>query len=234
VRYSFPMAHAYVYEGEKEQGIEAALAYGEAVLGLAPKGNPDVIVFRYGLLSVDDARRVKRLADMSPLHGNEKLLVVSAERFFHEAQNAFLKLFEEPAPGTTLILVVPSLGQLRETLRSRLTALPGIKTSGIPEIAKAFVEMSGTEREKYIAKLLDRTKSDKDEEKQSARSEALQLTEGLMRVVYLERLKKESAEGTRFLADLEQFLPILHERSAPLKLIFEHLLLTLPKSLKVV
>ena len=183
---------------------------------------------------MDDARRVKQLADMAPLRGNEKLLIVSAERFFHEAQNAFLKLFEEPAPGTTLILVLPSLGMLRETLRSRLIVLPGATESVVPEVANVFVHMSDSEREKYIAKLLDRAKSDKDEEKQEARSEALQLTEGLMRVVYTARLKKETEAGTLFLADLERFLPILHERSAPLKLIFEHLLLTLPKSLKVV
>lgn len=225
------MAHSYFFAGEQEQGIEAATVFAETELGLQRKGNADLIIFRYGLFSVDDARRVIRLADQAPVTGDKKIIVLAVERLFHEAQNALLKLFEEPSPGTTLVLVLPSAGLILPTLRSRMLVLPSNgEVAAYPE-AHHFLTATFAEREKLIAKLLERTKADKDEDKQAARGEALRLVEGLMQIGYDSIQKKENAELRVFLSDLDRFIPILHERSAPYKLIFEHILLTLPKGL---
>ncbi len=223
------MAHAYVVQGDREAGILAARAYARESLGLEGEHNPDVSVFEYGLFSVDDARAVGQFASTSPVAGNRKMVVIAATRIFHEAQNALLKLFEEPPQGVVLILSVPSLGQLLPTLLSRVLVLDSLKQDKNP--AEAFLAHSADEREKFIGKLLDRTKSDKDEEKQAARGELLNLVEGLTRIAYAQNKKSESTELHAFLSDAQAFLPILHERSAPLKLICEHLLLVLPKSL---
>jgi hypothetical protein len=221
------MAHAYFFAGEREAGIAAARAYGERELGLSGENSPDRIVLRHGLFSVADARRVIRLAEQAAL-GEKKLIVVACERLFHEAQNAMLKVFEEPPADTTLVLVVPSEGILLATLRSRLVALAS-GAHATSDATAAFLKASAVEREKLIAKLLDRAKSDKDEEKQAARGEALRLAEGLEVAAYAAWQKTPSEETRLFLSDLNRFIPILHERSAPLKLIFEHLLLTTPK-----
>lgn len=222
--------HAYFFAGREETGIQRALLFGKNVLGLASEGNPDVMVYRYGLFSVDDARRVIDSAALAPVVGENKLIVLACERLFHQAQNALLKLFEEPTPGTTLVLIVPSGGLLSATLRSRLLPLPGEKESKkeIDPAADAFIRASAPEREKIVAKLLDRTKSDKDAEKQSARGEALRIVEGLMERAHDAWTKKPSTNLQLFMHDLERFIPILHERSAPTKLIFEHILLTVP------
>jgi hypothetical protein len=129
-------------------------------------------------------------------------------------------VFEEPAEGTTLVLVVPAEGQILPTLRSRLIMLPGAKA--LQEL-HPFIEAKEEERKKMVAKLLDRAKSDKDEEKQAARAEAIRIIEDLTRVVHAQK------GDMTLLTELNRFLPILHERSAPLKLIFEHLLIVLPK-----
>lgn len=222
--------HAYFFAGEQEAGITAALSYAKEALGLSLENNPDLIVFRYGLFSVEDARRVIRLAEQSAMHDG-KLIVIAVERIFHEAQNALLKLFEEPPVGTTLILVVPSSGVLLGTLRSRLLPLGGKSVDLSPEV-EAFLNATGAEREKLVSKLLERTKSDKDEVKQAARGEALRLTEGLTKIAYASYQEKGSKDMLAFAHDLERFIPILHERSAPLKLMFEHLLLVLPRGLR--
>lgn len=221
--------HAYVVVDEQEAGIARARTYGVEALGLTGEQNPDLIVFRYGLFSVDDARRVLELARQAAL-GERKLIIVAVERIFHEAQNALLKLFEEPAPGTTLILVVPSAGILLGTLHSRLIVL-GAERQDISPEAQTFLGATSSEREKLITKLLERAKSDKDHEKQAARTEAIRLAEGLTIATYGQWQKTNNPEQARFLRDLERFLPILHERSAPLKLIFEHVLLTMPDNL---
>jgi len=226
--------HAYLYAGEKEAGIAAARAFAADTLGLPAEGSPDLAVFEYGLFSVDDARAVAGFAAQAPASGERKMLVISAGRLFHEAQNALLKLFEEPSEGTTLVLIVPAEGMLLPTLRSRLLPLPSEATPGIGPEAEAFLAAGKAEREKIVAKLLARAKSDKDEEKQAARAEAARLAAGVTRAAYAARRGaqgKEARELDLLLSDLARFAPVLHERSAPLKLIFEHLLLVLPARL---
>ena len=76
--------------------------------------------------------------------------------------------------------------------------------------------------------IIDKTKSDKDEVKQEARGAFLALVEDLARELYARRLAGDSSAAlATTLADVDAFLPILHERSASLKLIAEHLLLVL-------
>ena len=227
--------HAYYVSGEIEQGVARAQRYVQDGLGISVTANPDVMHLRYGLLSVDDARKIRSMAELSPTFGDRKVLVISASRLFHEAQNALLKLFEEPPAGTVLILVIPSEGMLLPTLRSRLLVLPGVGPHASEDIevisteTKEFLKAGKVEREKIVTKIVDRSKSDKDDEKQAARLSAIRLVEGLMRDMHIkwqnEKDMSKQKELQALLEDLQTFLPILHERSAPLKLIFEHLLL---------
>lgn len=224
--------HAYLVTGDIEQGLEAALAFAQRTLGTPDIGNPDVVTLRYGLLSVEDARTFQNAVMRAPIAGDAKVIIVAATRFFHEAQNALLKTFEEPPAGTYVILVLPSEGMVLPTLRSRLIVLPiGEASDQASSIAKEFLASARPVQEKMVAKLLDRTKSDKDDEKAVARAEALAFIEGLTRIAYEKNLKAPSKELVAFLSDLDTFTPMLHDRATPLKIIFEHLLLTLPRGL---
>ena len=231
------MAHSYFITGEIEEKIQHASQFAEAELGISVIGNPDVMILRHGLLSVDDARRLRSLAELSPTIGTQKILIISASRLFHEAQNALLKLFEEPPEGTILILVIPAAGMLLPTLRSRLLPLPQKEsnkksTKMLSTEVLEFLKAQDDEREKIFTRILERTKSDKDDVKQAGRLSAIQLLEGLTEASYKKwQSEKDPAkreEMKLFLDDLNAFLPILHERSAPLKLIFEHIQLVMP------
>lgn len=226
--------HAYLYIGAAESGIEAARAFAQAHLGIEGAAHPDLAVFAYpGLFPIEHARRISAFAAQAPVQGDRKLIVIAAGRLFPPAQNALLKLFEEPAEGTTLILAVPAEGMLLPTLRSRLIELP--RAAGVmDETARLFLDASRAEREKLVTKLVARSKSDKDEEKQAARMDAVRLCEGLIRAAYAAQEGAPEGEHERlmrFLRDLDRFLPLLHTSSAPLKLIFEHLLIVMPESL---
>lgn len=226
--------HAYLYIGAHEPGIIAARAFAAEKLGIEGANHPDLAVFAYeGLFPIDHARRIISFANQAPVESDKKLIVIAAGRLFVPSQNALLKLFEEPSEGTTLILIVPAEGMLLPTLRSRLITLPRAEGE-IDTAARFFIDASREEREKFVAKLVSRVKSDKDEEKQAARMEAVHIAEGLIRTAHEKRLnaKGEEAESLAlFLKDLDRFMPILHSSSAPLKLIFEHLLIVMPESL---
>lgn len=231
--------HAFVLAGTQDEVAGKARSYAARQLALA--GNhPDISIYAFGLFSVDDARRVTDAAYQSSTSG-AKVIIVHAARLFHEAQNALLKVIEEPPRGVTIILGVPSLGILLPTLRSRVLPLPegeAAEEEGRDAATHAFLALSPTEREKYVAKLLDRAKADKDEVKQAARAEAQELLAGLTRAAHALYAKAGAQaaparvqELVAFLEDLAAFAPLMHERSVPLKLIFEHLLLSIPSSL---
>lgn len=227
--------HAYFHAGDRDAGIRAVRQFAERELSLRGTDNPDLIVFEYGLFSVEDARKVAGIASQSSVAGGKRLIALATGRIFHEAQNALLKLFEEPIEGTTLVLLIPSEGLLLPTLRSRLIALP--KEQGTPvlsEPASAFLSATRAEREKLVSKLLARTKSDKEAEKQAARLEAVTIVSGITLAAYAARQKATGEAGKDYdllLRDLDRFAPMLHDRSAPLKLIFEHLLIVMPEGL---
>ena len=113
--------HAYVIAGERDESVRAIERYIEEAIGFsAAPANPDARWFSYDLLSVEDARTLIDRAHRSTSTDAGKVLVIQTGRFFHEAQNALLKLFEEPPPATVIILSIPSEGMLLPTLRSRL------------------------------------------------------------------------------------------------------------------
>ncbi|MBU2329990.1 hypothetical protein KKG57_00805, partial [Patescibacteria group bacterium] len=202
--------------------------------GLTRSAGSDITLFDHELLSVEEARRIGTFAAQAPVQGDKKAIIIAAGRLFHEAQNSFLKLFEEPPQGTTLILVVPAYGMLVPTLRSRLMRLEGevAVEAGVSVLVNEFLNASKTEREKIVTRIVNAAKSEKDTDKQRARLEAIALVHGLTTFFYEAQKNlqgKEKEDIQILLQELDTFMPILHERSPALKLIFEHLLLVLPE-----
>ncbi len=225
--------HAYFFAGSRGVGEERARRFATRVLG-SIEGNPDAIFLSYDLLSVEEARTLKEVVLRTSVRGESKVVVVSLSRFFHEAQNALLKVFEEPPEGTYLVLVVPSAGILLPTLRSRLLPLPeqGTVEQNTESVGTLFIKGGKKEREKIIEALLKRAKSDKEEEKSLARAEALELIEEMTRTAYAKNTKTPSKELSALLSDLASFTPMLHDRATPLKPILEHLLIVTPEGLR--
>lgn len=236
--------HAFYYAGDSEKGVEQALSYAQSALGLAGAHDPDISIHRFGLFSVEDARKISDVVYRAPTQGSRKLIVIVAPRMFEQAQNALLKIFEEPPHGVTLVLVIPSHGILLPTLLSRLQSLslsPSVcngslkeepKNASVDSFTQQFIAADPKERAKLIAKLVDLSKSDNEETKQAARISSITFIENLIRYFYASREKADSigdkARLTRFLSDLNRFMPLMHARSAPLKLIFEHILIVFP------
>lgn len=226
--------HAFVIEAEAEAGIETAQAWLKKELGVDSANNPDVAVMRYGLLSVDDARRVSELAAGAAFAGDTKAVIVAASRAYHEAQNALLKLFEEPPPGAYLFLIMPTLGGLLPTLRSRVQVLSAGKTKnttiyGSNSVATEFMKATKEKRSTMIKKLA----SGKDEEeRRENREEALAIINGVEAAAYAAgRESLTLPKYAELLRDTAELRGHLHDRSAPVRMILEHLSLVIPKNL---
>ncbi|MBP9710691.1 MAG: hypothetical protein KBD50_00275 [Candidatus Pacebacteria bacterium] len=155
-----------------------------------------------------------------------------------EAQQALLKLFEEPQPGTMFVLLVP-YGTIIPTLRSRMLPYPPQqiapkKVLGSPVSRKAalgpdsFSEQSATtflksnqkDRSAFITKLL------KDDD---VREPVRELLQGLEAELYtqLQKAKGDKAflEG---LDDIAKVRSYAGDRSPSFKMLLEHLAVSLP------
>ncbi len=237
--------HAFIIEAEAEEGIAVAQAWTKRELGIEAQANPDVIVLRYGLFSVDDARRVYDIAGQAPFTGEYKVILISASRVYHEAQNALLKLFEEPPAGVYLFFILPSLGGLLPTLRSRAQTLNPIldvlrptphvgrstsNTFHIPKVAEEFMKASKEKRSAMIKKL---TNGKDEEERRKLREKAIAIVNGVEAVVYRNNERFRKPFIVALLSDIATLRGYLYDRSAPVRMILEHLSLVLPKDLSV-
>ena len=222
--------HAFVIEAEAEEGIKVAQAWAQMKLGMKAKGNPDVIVLRYGLLSVEDARRATELASGKAFVGTTKVVIIAASRAYHEAQNTLLKLFEEPPKGANLFLIMPTLGGLLPTLRSRVQVLePAASRSSsqeIPESATEFMKASKEKRSVLIKKLT--SGSDEDARREN-RDEAIAIINGIEAAAYASG--RTTSRHRELLEEVQILRGHLYDRSAPVRMILEHLSLVLPKNL---
>jgi hypothetical protein len=110
--------HAYLILGSKTDG-EVYLASVLENLGLKEAGNPDFLSYRLESFDIESAREVKDKAREKPF-GEKKIILISAERFTHQAQNALLKTFEEPSANTHFFILLGAPDLLLPTLLSRM------------------------------------------------------------------------------------------------------------------
>jgi hypothetical protein len=232
--------HAFAIEAEGEWGVEAALGRIAQELHIDTKANPDIVILKYGLFSVEDAREVAEVAAQGPIAGEYKVIIIAASRVYREAQNALLKLFEEPPPGTYLFLILPTLGGLLPTLRSRLQLLnvrdfvspssdEGLTKSRVSKAAEEFLQATREKRSVIIKRLV--AGRDEDERREH-RDEALALVNGIEAAAYAQQ--QNVGRTTSYILLLEEIQMLrryLHERSAPMRMILEHLSIVTPKNL---
>ena len=112
--------HACLIEGAYEENLNELKDFLRAELNMETLGNPDVVIQKFGTLSIDDARALRGLAARKSYGGGKKIFIIGADFITHEAGNAMLKLFEEPVSDTHFFLIIPEKERVIPTLRSRL------------------------------------------------------------------------------------------------------------------
>lgn len=87
-----------------------------------PFQHTDLIVFESVSIGSDD---VNFLLDFNSRRaiGKNKVMIISTQSVTVPAQNALLKIIEEPAPNTFFFFIIPSKSQIIATLLSRLNEI---------------------------------------------------------------------------------------------------------------
>lgn len=149
--------HAYLLEGDIEPSYESLLKT-LTKLEIVTLGNPDIFIKDYENLLIDDVREIKDFESESSFNKNgRKIIILKTRMFSYPAQNALLKVFEEPREGVVFFLIIPDATKLFPTLRSRLFALVGTFAADdeIRDQVKQFLKMEKGDRLSFIKKFTD-------------------------------------------------------------------------------
>ncbi len=223
--------HAYLFEGDREVLRAELFEYLEKELLITVRGNPDVNERDTDTFGIDEARALGGRAGLRSALGGKKIFIISTRVVTDQAQNALLKLFEEPTPETHFFLITSNVLELLPTLRSRMIQVSvkheggEIKTN--PKI-KTFIKATPAKRLDIVAEVLKEVH--KDEEKGLVKGRALQfLTELELELHKSLDMSKLSTDEELFFRELIHVREYISDQGSSVKMLLEHVTLLLPR-----
>ncbi len=220
--------HAYCVAGA---GVGEVSAFADALreaFGLE-RGHQDLVALSVPSFGIDDAHELAGWAANRAMEGGKKFFVLGTDAMTREAQNAFLKVCEEPPRDTHFFILISSAELLIPTLRSRMEVAPleawGVSASGADSLALQASEFLARETRARLACAAEIAAALKDEE--MTRGQAAAFVAALVREARGKgAFPKARAEALDALARAEEYA---RDTSASFKILLEHLAVVLPK-----
>ncbi len=204
--------HFYIIEGDTDENHTQLQSYLVEDQNLTLTSNPDVYMVDYQSLGIDEARLLKDFFTTRTFGEGIRIAIVKTSAITREAQNAMLKLTEEPAANSRIFFLIPHIGLLIHTLRSRGYYIASAKTNS-DKLGKEFIKKSIPDRLVYVQKIT--TKKD--------RAQAVELIDSL---VAWGRVEGNAAS----MKEIYMARSYIEDTSSSIKLLLEHLSLILPIS----
>ncbi|MEY2664481.1 MAG: hypothetical protein RIT04_289 [Candidatus Parcubacteria bacterium] len=206
-------------------------------LGVAVVANPDFHHIEVDSFSIDDSRKVKMIHTSKPMtEDGKKIFLIQANGITNEAQNALLKIFEEPQEHIHFFVVVPAGTLLLPTLRSRMMVIEGgdaEEVAGVSGVggagraagvngateATAFLEMPIKQRIAFVDDIAARVSDEK-----SVKQDAVNFLNGLERALAKRDIRSQK---TRTALDaVVRAREYARDRSPSLKQLLEYVALS--------
>jgi hypothetical protein len=224
--------HAYFLEGETNllREVSDDVRAREHIKA----NDPDFLERAYEKFGVEEAAELKTLASFRAA-GAKSFFIIAISSITIEAQQALLKLLEEPRLGLTLVLVVPH-GTLLPTLRSRMLEYPerlkftaqkvlgsaSLQPDIFAQQISTFLKAPSKVRSATITELL------KDDE--GTRERVRAFLNGLEVELHAKLVESQGKKEFReALEDVARVRSYAGDRSPSFKMLLEHLALVLPK-----
>ena len=227
--------HAYaLIGGETVQSELIGILENEYAIKM--RGNQDFFNKSYVNFTIDDAREIKSLHSTRPVvEGGKKIFILKMDSITVEAQNAMLKLLEEPSEYAHFFLIIPSAHLLLPTIKSRMQILnvgnrsdhskggsrdnmTGVEMELFGE-AKKFMKSSLAKRLEIIKGLMDGITKEK-----KTKQDAIDFLNAVQSVIYEQRGVKD---GMRDLEAVEIARKYMNDRSPSLKTLLEYVALNI-------
>lgn len=153
--------------------------------------HPDISVFdgnNSGAYSIDSIRNIRSSAFIKPNEAHTKVyILLNCDKMQSPAQNAFLKVLEEPPENVVFIMTVMSATSLLQTVRSRsriFSLFPVGISEAVSEISKRFPDKNPDEI-KHIVSICDGNIGMSLQMLENGGEEAQKLAEDIFRAIPL-------------------------------------------------
>ncbi len=211
--------HAYRLIGTKDDALLYLDNFLKQELRFESARNPDYHFFSSETLGIANTRELKEVATLKP-YGDISIIVSAFSFISSEAQNALLKLLEEPASGTHLFLITNQELILLPTLSSRLQTVHIPQNTFGTRLAREFLSAPIDKRLSLVAHF-------KDSEYENKKSELLNLISECERLLGRE-FRDGAHELRQSLSELLTLKQYLFDKAPSVKMIAEYLALRLP------
>ncbi len=211
--------HAILVEGEPIASLEL-IKSGLTEVGLLVDGNPDIFFLTYQKFGIEDARSVIEMSLGAPVQNEKKIIVFSFDSITNDAQNAFLKIFEDPSPQLKFVLNTYTADGLLPTLRSRLSIFKNEKEVEVTNV-EGFMKMSVGEKLKEIEKMV------KDYKDGGNKQTIKQFLLGIHYFLEQKIQKERKGQNLDALKATAKALDYLEDKSSSVKILLESVVLAL-------
>ncbi|MFA5773213.1 MAG: hypothetical protein WC908_00890 [Candidatus Paceibacterota bacterium] len=219
--------HSYVIEGEPNRTATELLKFLE-VRGEVESQSPDVLCQVYESFTMDDSGEIKDWHSRLGISKSKKICILATKFINREAEQALLKIIEEPAINTHFFIIVPDASLLLDTIISRTHVIKIKQPADIDLQKSALAFLSSTPKDR-INKVALIIKENKDEENSGKlRSYATIFINELESIVYQKFKKDKNNQKIIFvLSELQKSREYLSTPGASVKMILEHLALVI-------
>lgn len=212
--------HAYFIHSFKDS-VDKLKEYLKTKFNIDHTKNPDFYHEKFESFGINESRALKeRHSSKGYTEDSKRIFIIEISNITHEAQNALLKIFEEPHENSHFFIIMPSAELLLPTLRSRLFILPKeineidkAKINGIKE----FLKLSKKEKVNYVDDIAKRI-SDEEINK----SFAVDFLNNLLLVLSNDKIKNKIA-----LKAIIKALDYINDRSSSVKQLLEFVALAI-------
>lgn len=161
--------HGYLFYGNEEKAFAAMSKFAAHIFcedlsacgtcyfcGLNKDNNPDFREIIQEKLGIDDSRDLIDSVFKTSAYGGKKIYILKIGHAMREAQNALLKILEEPPKNTYFLFYIRDFQNIIETLKSRM-ALVFCGAENRPEISlENFLKMNLIEKLDFFVKFKER------------------------------------------------------------------------------
>jgi len=224
--------HAYFIVGDSSV-LLLLNTFLEEQVKIKTRANSDFWHGKFATFTIDNARSLASSQERKAFGENlevtrdstkghnegKKIFIIETDFITEEAQNALLKVFEEPTAGTHFFIISPQ-DTLLPTLRSRVQIIE-FESSQIKKLeSESILALTLAER---MVKVKEITEGISDEEK--TKQDAITFLNTIEKELYEKGVEKYSKSLAITVAARES----LYARGTPIKMVLEHVVLTIQK-----
>jgi len=220
--------HAFLFLSEDENVLWILADFLKTGLDFDLNNNPDYWQKDTDTFGIDESRELKdRHLNKALDQRGIKVFAVRTKFITNEAQNALLKILEDPQPNSFFFFILPSSENILPTLMSRFMPIKRMagnekqeKSTAVPFEMDYFLSLSIPARIRLLGQIIE------DKDKGEAKKFLNHLEMAMRKKIKLKDVSNQEISAFEIISKSRNYL---NNRSASVKIILENVAMAIPQ-----